>query len=290
MADVNIEALAAGTVTELKKALPMLDAAQLAGLRAAELAKGEADARTTAIQAIDAALAELDEVGEDAPAGDLSDDAPAGQAGDGPALRPGANIHGIGPDVGGGPNPNYRPSVDDGVSLASGTVGDTVTASGSIEIATADLATLEALMQVEIAGASRAPVIDEIDRRMRMLREEALHRVRGSVAASHAPLARRLDALTAAMGGPTSLAFGDHPRLIEHLSPVEASPGMFTVSGDRVLFQRKLTIAGDVAPADISHVLLLDAEGEVVGNCEIPQGIRAGGGRSIEFPAGSLIF
>lgn len=280
MTDEDIQALAAGNVADMKKKLPELDGEQLRKLRDLEEGKPDDDQRKTALEAINSAIVALDEdedeeeqavVHEDEEEQDpaQSTDASAGaKLGDGPG---GENVGLVEPAPGGAPTTPITGDV--GTSLEG-----------------LDLAALEALRDSEVYGASRAKVLDAIDFRIDQLREAAHKSLLvdpTKVETRIVPTPRAVDAATKR---PSKIAFGEQPNIVQHIPPVDVTPEMFSVSGGKAILQRKITVGGHNDPTMITHVILLDDEGDVAGICEVPGGLRAGGGREAEFPAGSLLF
>lgn len=96
-------------------------------------------------------------------------------------------------------------------------------------------------------------------------------------------------AIEAALTGPTSIVFSEDGGLIEDIKPIEFDPAAFREVNGRAMLARRIDIDRDVGFARIDHAWLL-VEGKPVSRCEVPGGIRAGGGRGASFAADSLIF
>jgi hypothetical protein len=101
--------------------------------------------------------------------------------------------------------------------------------------------------------------------------------------------AEPVKAIEAALTGPTSIVFSEDGGLIEDIKPIEFDPAAFRDVNGRAMLARRIDIDRDVGFARIDHAWLL-VEGKPVSRCEVPGGIRAGGGRGASFAADSLIF
>jgi hypothetical protein len=85
------------------------------------------------------------------------------------------------------------------------------------------------------------------------------------------------------------LRFSDGDALIKAIAPIEIASGDMTGLHGRLTISRTIPISGDVQPNDLTHAWIV-ADGKPVARCEIPNGLRVGGGRSAQFPTGHLIF
>lgn len=97
------------------------------------------------------------------------------------------------------------------------------------------------------------------------------------------------DPVAAARTGKSFLVLGDGDKEIAGLNRIEADPSHFTTAGGRVMYGRRIAIAGVDLKVVLRSVALIDEDGTVHGVCEIPGGVDVGG-RNIELPGGSLVF
>lgn len=103
------------------------------------------------------------------------------------------------------------------------------------------------------------------------------------------PVAEGADAVAAATTGPSFLVLGDGTREIDAISRIEARPEQFSTSAGRAMYGRPIRVEGVDVKTAVHAVALVDGDNAVHAVCEIPGGVMLGG-RTVELPAGSLIF
>lgn len=92
-----------------------------------------------------------------------------------------------------------------------------------------------------------------------------------------------------ALHGPVQLVLGDGEHEIAGLARIDAAGGDFDLAGGRAMYRRPIRVEGADVAATIQSVALVGPEDELVAVCEIPGGLPLAG-RSVEMPAGSLVF
>ena len=254
---MTVDQIHAMPIDDMKEWLGALTPAQLTTLRDMETDAGVDKARKGALAAIDAELAKLETASDEA---DASDATPADAPADGPPAD-GGELEKLAVGM---ESLGYPTTSEDGA--------------GVVDMALATMTKLHADM---IAMASDNEVLTT---HIVALEQQ----LRDAGAPNPGPDPVVIPQATQAAG--PALKLYDGHDAIEAAGVLTTDLREWGVVGGVATFNRKIDISSDLPRVTITHVRTVDDRGDVLAECEIPGGLRAGAGVHAELPAGSLAF